>query len=82
MNYIKDVSHLDLDVLFGETGAQGIRHRAARAIHERRKDIALIAQLMTVADAIETNKRHGIVADELRRLANAIQMVIPPAIAV
>jgi len=66
------MSYRDASALFAEAGATGIRHRAARAVYERRRDAALIAQLLASAREIEANRRHAPVAAELRRMAGIL----------
>lgn len=75
---MRELSHYDLNLLFHETGAIGIRHRANRAIYERVKDNKLAAQLDFTAKEIETNPAHRPVAVELRNLATQLRDTAAP----
>lgn len=72
----QSLSHFHVDALFEAAGAAGIRHRAQRAIYERRTDTVLAQQVAAVASALEADRRFAPVVNELRSHVAALQ---PPA---
>lgn len=69
----KVVSFDALHALCEQAGASGIRHRACRAINEKRRNQALASQVDAAAAELATQPRFAPVVDELRRAASLLR---------
>lgn len=69
----ESLSFRDIHALFEQAGASGIRHRACRAIHDKRHDPALASQLVAAAAELATQPRFAPVVDELHRAARLLR---------